>query len=400
MPADKPYLHFIGQGRDKVKIADDKLCGGDNALHVDVGATFVAKSSDLYFEGISFVNTYGVEQNAGPQALALNTKADRVVFNNCGMYSYQDTWITPSESDCRGYVKNCFIEGAVDFIYNNGDYFFDGDTLNIVRKSGGYIVAPSHDADSKWGYVFMNNVITAPGVPSETDVWLGRPWHNQPKTVFINTKAEVTIPAAGWYDTMGGIPAIFADYNTMDADGNPLDLTHRNNYYWYTDGNGQKVEGYAKSVLTDEEAATYTIENVLRGTDNWQPELMTEACAAPAPVADKAAGVITWEAVPYAICYVITKDGKVEGFTTETRCTYDEGAEYAIQAANEFGGLSAPAVVDGIGTGVSGVEAAETVAVKAIYSADGVKLSSLQKGLNIVVYTTADGKTAVRKVMK
>ena len=400
VPADKPYLHFIGQGRDKVKIADDKLCGGDNALHVDVGATFVAKSSDLYFEGISFVNTYGVEQNAGPQALALNTKADRVVFNNCGMYSYQDTWITPSESDCRGYVKKCFIEGAVDFIYNNGDYFFDGDTLNIVRKSGGYIVAPSHDADSKWGYVFMNNVITAPGVPSETDVWLGRPWHNQPKTVFINTKAEVTIPAAGWYDTMGGIPAIFAEYNTMDADGNPLDLTHRNNYYWYTDGNGQKVEGYAKSVLTDEEAATYTIENVLRGTDNWQPELMTEACAAPAPVADKAAGVITWEAVPYAICYVITKDGKVEGFTTETRCAYDEGAEYAIQAANEFGGLSAPAVVDGIGTGVSGVEAAEAVAVKAVYSADGVKLSSLQKGLNIVVYTTADGKTAVRKVMK
>ena len=400
VPADKPYLHFIGQGRDKVKIADDKLCGGDNALHVDVGATFVAKSSDLYFEGISFVNTYGVEQNAGPQALALNTKADRVVFNNCGMYSYQDTWITPSESDCRGYVKNCFIEGAVDFIYNNGDYFFDGDTLNIVRKSGGYIVAPSHDADSKWGYVFMNNVITAPGVPSETDVWLGRPWHNQPKTVFINTKAEVTIPAAGWHDTMGGIPAIFAEYNTMDADGNPLDLTHRNNYYWYTDGNGQKVEGYAKSVLTDEEAATYTIENVLRGTDNWQPELMTEACAAPAPVADKAAGVITWEAVPYAICYVITKDGKVEGFTTETRCAYDEGAEYAIQAANEFGGLSAPAVVDGIGTGVSGVEAAEAVAVKAVYSADGVKLSSLQKGLNIVVYTTADGKTAVRKVMK
>ena len=400
VPADKPYLYFIGQGRDKVKIADDKLCGGDNALHVDVGATFVAKSSDLYFEGISFVNTYGVEQNAGPQALALNTKADRVVFNNCGMYSYQDTWITPSESDCRGYVKNCFIEGAVDFIYNNGDYFFDGDTLNIVRKSGGYIVAPSHDADSKWGYVFMNNVITAPGVPSETDVWLGRPWHNQPKTGFINTKAEVTIPAAGWHDTMGGIPAIFAEYNTMDADGNPLDLTHRNNYYWYTDGNGQKVEGYAKSVLTDEEAATYTIENVLRGTDNWQPELMTEACAAPAPVADKAAGVITWEAVPYAICYVITKDGKVEGFTTETRCAYDEGAEYAIQAANEFGGLSAPAVVDGIGTGVSGVEAAEAVAVKAVYSADGVKLSSLQKGLNIVVYTTADGKTAVRKVMK
>ncbi len=400
VPENKPYLHFIGQGRDKVKIADDKLCGGDNALHVDVGATFVAKSSDLYFEGISFVNTYGVEQNDGPQALALNTKNDRVVFKDCGMYSYQDTWITPSESDCRGYVKNCFIEGAVDFIYNNGDYFFDGDTLNIVRKSGGYIVAPSHDADSKWGYVFMNNVITAPGVPSETDVWLGRPWHNQPKTVFINTKAEVTIPAAGWYDTMGGIPAVFAEYNTMDADGNPLDLTHRNNYYWYTDDSGRKVEGYAKSVLTDEEAATYTIENVLRGDDNWQPELIAEACAAPVPVADKTGGKISWEAVPYAICYVITKDGKVEAFTTETSCTYEEGAEYTIQAANEFGGLSRAAAVSDTPSGIDAVETLEGATLQGIYSADGMKLGGLQKGLNIVVYTTAGGKTVVRKVMK
>lgn len=400
IPENKPYLHFIGQGKDVVEITDDKLCGGDNALHVDLGATFVARSSDLYFEGISFVNSYGVEQNAGPQALALNTKNDRVVFKDCGMYSYQDTWITPSLSNCRGYVKNCFIEGAVDFIYNNGDYFFDECTLNIVRKEGGYIVAPSHDANSKWGYVFMNNTITAPGVPSETSVWLGRPWHNQPKTVFINTTAEVTIPATGWYETMGGIPAVFAEYNTMDKDGNPVDLTHRNTYYWYTDDSGQKVEGYAKAVLTAEEAAEYTIKNVLRGTDNWQPEIITEACGTPQPTVNKAEGTIEWEAVPYAICYVITKDGNVEGFTTDTYCTYEEGSEYAIQAANEYGGLGAKAIVDGTPSGIESVGTEEELTLTGIYSVDGTKLSSMQKGLNILTYTTADGKTVVRKVMK
>lgn len=400
IPENKPYLHFIGQGKDVVEITDDKLCGGDNALHVDLGATFVARSSDLYFEGISFVNSYGVEQNAGPQALALNTKNDRVVFKDCGMYSYQDTWITPSLSNCRGYVKNCFIEGAVDFIYNNGDYFFDECTLNIVRKEGGYIVAPSHDADSKWGYVFMNNTITAPGVPSETSVWLGRPWHNQPKTVFINTTAEVTIPATGWYETMGGIPAVFAEYNTMDKDGNPVDLTHRNTYYWYTDDNGQKVEGYAKAVLTAEEAAEYTIKNVLRGTDNWQPEIITEVCGTPQPTVNKAEGTIEWESVPYAICYVITKDGKMEGFTTDTYCTYEEGSEYAIQAANEYGGLGTKAIVDGTPSGIETVETEGELTLTGIYSVDGTKLSSMQKGLNILTYTTADGKTVVRKVMK
>lgn len=402
VPENKPYLHFIGQGRDKVRISDDKLSGGADALHVDDGATFVARSKDLYFEGISFVNSYGYEQKAGPQALALNTKNDRVVFNNCAMYSYQDTWITPSESSCRGYVKNCFIEGAVDFIYNNGDYYFDADTLNIVRKDGGYIVAPRHDADSKWGYVFMNNVITAPGVPSETSVWLGRPWHDQPKTVFINTTAEVTIPATGWYETMGGIPAVFAEYNTMDADGNPVDLSHRRDYYYYyeDDEKTQKVEGYAKNILTDEEAAQYTIENVLRGDDNWQPEMMTEACAAPAPRLDKENATITWEAVPYAICYVITKDGKVEGFTTDTKCPYEEGGEYYVQAANEYGGLSAASAVDGTVTGVEAVEAEEGMRLTGVYTADGMKLGGMRKGLNIVTYATDKGKTVTRKIMK
>ena len=102
-------------------------------------------------------------------------------------------------------------EGAVDFIYNSGDIYVENTTLLITRKSGGFIVAPSHAEDVKWGYVFRDCTITAPGDPSQTSVWLGRPWHNSPKTVFLNTRAEVTIPATGWYETMGGLPVIWAE---------------------------------------------------------------------------------------------------------------------------------------------------------------------------------------------
>ncbi len=391
LPATKPYLHFIGQGRDKVFISDDKLCGGANALSVDKGATFVAHAANLFFEGLSFVNSYGVEKNDGPQALALNTENDRIVLNNVGMYSYQDTWITTSKPNYRHYVKNSFIEGAVDFIYNSGNVFFDSDTINIVRKSGGYIVAPSHTKDTKWGYVFMNNVITAPGVPSETSVWLGRPWHNFPKTVFINTKAEVTIPATGWYETMGGLPALWADYNTVDGDGNPVDLSHRRDTYWYMD-NGTKVEGKAKNYLTDEEAVQYTVKNVLSGDDNWQPEILTEACEAPQPVVS--GDRITWPAVPYAICYVITRDGKVEGFTTATSVEYQKGSEYLIQAANEYGGLSR-AAKPGDATAINGASADDSeFSADAVYSASGVRQAAVGKGLNIL---TGGGKS--RKVM-
>ena len=392
LPANKPYLYFIGQGRDKVFISDNRLSGGPNALSVDKGATFVAHAANLYFEGISFVNSYGVEKNDGPQALALNTENDRIVFNNVGMYSYQDTWITTSKSNYRHYVKNSFIEGAVDFIYNSGNVYFDSDTLNIVRKSGGYIVAPSHQKDVKWGYVFMNNVITAPGVPSETSVWLGRPWHNFPKTVFINTKAEVTIPATGWYETMGGLPVLWADYNTVDGNGNPVDLSHRRDSYYYMDGD-KRVDGKAKNFLTDEEAAQYTVKNVLSGDDNWQPELLTEACETPKAVVQN--GRITWDAVPYAICYVITKNGKVEGFTTATSCEYAEDNEYRIQAANEYGGLSKAATV-GTPTSIDGMTlSADTFKANKAYSVDGKMVNAHQKGITILT----DGKTAKKVVM-
>ena len=341
IPANKPYLHIIGQDRNKTVVKDDKLCGGDNPLHVSVGATVVVNADNIFFENITLENSYGHEKQAGPQALALNTGGDRIALNNVRLLSYQDTWITTSTQKNRHYIKNSLIEGAVDFIYNGGDVFLDGDTLEINRPSGGYIVAPNHTADTKWGYVFMNNVIRPLKGMNVTDVWLGRPWHGTPKTVFINTQTFVNIPAKGWYNTMGGLPELWADYNTVDANGTPLDLSQREDYYYYTDRDtGNKVEKFnVKNYLTDDEAAQYTVKNVCGGTDGWQPDLMCEACDA--PVVSMNGGRLSWPSVPYAICYVVTKDGEVAGFTTATEFpTDDADAKWQVQAVNEYGGLS------------------------------------------------------------
>ena len=393
VPANKPYLHFIGQERDKVIITDDKLCGGDNALHVSVGATVVVNSNNCYFDNLTLENSWGHDKQAGPQALALNTSGDRTVFKNVAMLSYQDTWITPSTSNYRVYAKDCFIEGAVDFIYNSGNIYIDNTTLYINRKSGGYIVAPSHAADVKWGYVFMNCTITAPGNPAETDVWLGRPWHNQPKTVFINTTAEVTIPAAGWYEKMGGLPALWAEYNTMDGDGNPLDLSQRRSSYWKEVDGEQVWVHNVKNVLTAEEAAQYTVKNVLSGSDNWQPSIITESCAA--PQAKIEGNKIVWDAVPYAICYVVYKNDEVAGFTTECEFAYEAGAEYKVFAANEQGGLS-KASVPGVTDGISSLPTADGQQSTAIYTLDGKRVQQLQQGINII--KTANGE--VKKIIK
>ena len=339
VPKSKPYLHLIGQDRDLTIIKDDRLSGGDNAVHVSVGATVVVNADNTFFENLTMENIYGHEKQSGPQALALNTGGDRIALNNVRLLSYQDTWITTSTSNNRHYIRNSVIEGAVDFIYNSGNVYLDGDTLEINRPSGGFIVAPSHGADVKWGYVFQNNVLRPVKGMNVTDIWLGRPWHNQPKTVFINLQTYINLPAKGWYETMGGLPALWADYNTVDADGNPVDLSQRQDTYYYTNSDGTRTYGKAKNFLTDEEAAQYTLKNVMGGDDNWQPDQLCEACEA--PVVTVSGTKLSWQPVPYAICYVVTRNGEVAGFTTET--TFEGNASDAlwqVQAVNEYGGLS------------------------------------------------------------
>ena len=433
IPAKKPFMHIIGQQRDKTVILNDNLSGGETAKNVgiDLGATVTVKANDVFFENITLENEYGHVQQAGPQALALNTGGDRICLNNVALLSYQDTWITTSTQTNRHYIKNSLIEGAVDFIYNGGDVYLDGDTLEINRPSGGYIVAPNHTADTKWGYVFQNNILRAhPGVDVK-DVWLGRPWHNQPKTVFINLQTYINIPAKGWYNTMGGLPVLWADYNTVDANGNPVDLSQREDTYYYTqyykmvDGEKviatsrpeasdmpnwteEKVYGTAKNYLTDEEAAQYTIKNVMGGSDNWQPDLMCEATEAPAPVFND--NTISWDEVPYAICYVVTRGDEVVAITTETSVDVnavvcakgsaalganDSEEPYKVQSVNEQGGLSKYGIATNA-TAVSNLKAADAATAETVYDATGRRLSTAVRGVNIVC--GSDG--SVKKVMR
>jgi hypothetical protein len=95
--------------------------------------------------------------------------------------------------------------------------------------------------------------------------------------------------------------------------------------------------------------------------------------------------------VPYAICYVVTKNGEVAGFTKETTFNgYTDGDLWQVQAVNENGGLSQKAKANGT-TGVDKVSASANQQPVAIYTVDGCQTSNLQQGLNIV--RMSDGTT-------
>jgi len=363
VPESKPFLNLIGQDRNKTIISFAINCSSgptDTGWEFNKGqygmsdcATMVVAAHDFYAENISFENRYGIQYQAGPMALAMRSNNDRFAFNNCKFRSFQDTWYTTSRNaGDRHFANNCYIEGAVDYVYGGGDAFFDRCTLYNVR-SGSVIVAPSHAAGTKYGYAFNSCTIDGNAAAGDGNLKLGRPWQNSPRAVYLNSTMKVLPHPEGWTD-MGVIPGVFAEYNSMDPKGNPIDLSSRRT--WFKTSAGVVTTGL-KPVLTQAEAAQYSYENMMTGTDDWNPRAYFEPVAKPTNVTISN-NQLAWTKSDYAICYIVLRDSAVIGFSKDASFT-DQTAlsgsiyKYQVKAVNEYGSLSiASDVATYVNTGI------------------------------------------------
>ncbi|MCM1076548.1 MAG: pectinesterase family protein [Bacteroides sp.] len=356
IPASKPYIHLVGQDKRNTSIRLKQNVGGkpngsekpgktaywNYSVHnpeakdgVKGFAVVVVEAPHFYTEGISYINDWGVEASNGPQALAMRSNADCAAFNDCVFRSFQDTWYTASADSARHYVKDCFIEGAVDYFYGGGDVLAENCTFYNVR-SGSVIVAPCHD-NAKYGYAFVD--CTIDGTPEAADgkLKLGRPWHNNPKAVYINTTTLIPIAEEGWTN-MGTIPALFAEYNTHDTNGKPIDLSKRKSTYTYRNrATGEEFSGSCPTTISGEEAAKYTYDNMILNGDGWNPREMMSELAAPRGLA-YTDGTLSWEKVNDAAGYVVYDGDEVISITTDTSCYAPEiKTALKVRAVNKYG---------------------------------------------------------------
>lgn len=405
---NKTNLHLIGQDKENTIIKHRIVCGDEhdpastnnpNSPNYKRHAVVEVGGANFYTENISYVNSFGVDEQSGPMALAMRSNGDRLAFYNCKFRSYQDTWETSThlENDSH-YIKDCHIEGAVDYFYGGGNAFLDHCTLYNVR-AGAVIVAPCH-RDATYGYVFNNCVIDGNELAKNSTVALGRPWHNSPKTVYINTIAKIKISPSGW-NNMGAIPALFAEYNTVDANGNPVDLSNRRTTYTYKE-NGEEKSGSCKAVLDADEVAAYSYENVVSSGDHWNPRTLMEPVDAPKNIIlDKTSGKLTWVPSEYAICYIVFDvNDKVLTVTKESSYTAgnDEVASY-IKAVNENGSLSGKYPVT-ITTDNAKITATDRDMAMEYYTVTGMKMGQMRKGLNIVKTIDKSGAIKTYKIIR
>ncbi len=307
-----------------------------------------------------------------------------IVMKHVTLQSNQDTYLCGH----RGYHEDCTIHGTVDFIYAGGDNLFQNNT--IVMENGGVIGAPATNTSQQWGLVFDGCTIkagTTPNVKYE-GYSLARPWQGEPRCYWLNTTMEILPSDLGWRG-MGNLVTHFYEYNSMDKDGNQLDLSKR--------GNSPTSVNTYSPVLTDAEAAEFNVHNILGGDDGWEPAKMTLQVAA--PTVGLLGSTLSWNAVENALGYVVYKDGEYVGNTTDTSfdVTVTAGAKFSVAAANAMGGLGEAALA-ATGTGIAEAAANAVPLSSAYYNAQGQRIAAPAHGMAIRVDTMADGSKNIVKV--
>jgi pectinesterase len=218
-------------------------------------ATVTVDAADFNADNLTFENTAG---ETG-QALALKTTGDRGVYRHCRFLGWQDT-LCPDGG--RQYFVDCYIEGRVDFIFGGATAVFDRCTIH--SKNGGHVTAARTLPEQKFGYVFLDCTLTGEGAAAD----LGRPWQwdrgRRAAVAFIRCKMGPHVKPEGWNkwdlankpNTEPEKTTRYSEFATMDLNGKPLDVSKR--VPW-------------SHQLTEQEAADYTVTNILRGDDNWDP---------------------------------------------------------------------------------------------------------------------------------
>ncbi len=313
----------------------------------------------FYLQDLTVKNThdYGNGLFNGGVAVAVYG-GDKTIMKNVRMLSNQDTQVTGH----RAYFEDCDIHGTVDFICGGGDNYYYRTDLVLENRTGDVIAAPSTNPSQRWGYVFDHCTIKPmEGATAVIDgsYNLGRPWQNEPRATYLHTTMEVLPAAAGW-TVMSTLPTHFYEYDSRDADNAVVDLSGRTN-------SPSSINTYTP-VLTDDEAAAFTVRNVLGGTDAWDAAAMAAQVAAPANVTLNGT-VIAWDAVEDAKLYVVLKDGAYITNTTENSYTVSANGTYTVKAANRFGGLgaaSAAVTYSDTETGVEDVQSDNVQCTKVI----------------------------------
>ena len=178
--------------------------------------TVLVDGDNITFKNCVFENTSGRGCDVG-QAIALYIDGDGIVLENCLIRGHQDTLFLaplPDKEIIPGgftgpkqfterkrrtvHLKNCRIEGGVDFIFGGATAYFD--SCEFVSVEEGYVFAPSTPDDVEEGFVVKDCRFTAVEGIERGSCFIARPWRNFAHVRLVNCYLGEHINPAGFDD--------------------------------------------------------------------------------------------------------------------------------------------------------------------------------------------------------
>jgi pectinesterase len=249
----KNNLHIIGESNTGTIISYGNYAGKlkpDGTTYGTSGSgTFYLYGKDVILENLKIENSFDESTITADakQAVAAYINGDRNIIRNCVITGNQDTLYANAG---RQYYNKCRIVGDVDFIFGGATAVFeDCEIVSAVRVNGGYVTAASTDI-SNYGYLFLNCKLTSDAAANS--VYLGRPWRKDAYVVYKTCYLGAHIRQVGWTSMSGNLPenARFFEYKNT--------------------GPGAVVNS-SRRQLSDAQAGEFTVEKLMKGSDNWNP---------------------------------------------------------------------------------------------------------------------------------
>ena len=295
VPASEPDLTLAGATGNPgdVTLVDDIAHGtiapNGNQYGTDCSATLSVAGNGFSAYGLTVQNSFDPAANpqiTSPQAVAVKTVADRVVFAHDRLLALQDTVFASSYADpftpaecfgpggppatsppgstapppARQLYDDDYISGDVDFLCGSGTAVFDRDTIDILGHPGGTVSAPDTGLEQPYGYLVTGSrIVNSNGSLAAGSYYLGRPWQHTGVTTPVG---QITIR-----DTW--LTAAINAEQWQNWSSPPFPWQDARFYEYQNTGPGAAAAADVPQ-LTAAQAAHYTVAGYL---GDWRPRL-------------------------------------------------------------------------------------------------------------------------------
>lgn len=153
-------------------------------------AVMWSQSENFQLKNLTVINTLLDTVDGGAhQGVALRIDGDKTQLENVRLIGRHDTFFV-NTSDInnryvtdrysRAYIKDCYIEGDVDYVFGRAMAVFDNVEFHTVSSRGAgeaYVLAPNSLPWIKYGFLVINSRFTGDaGFANQRKAKLGRAW--------------------------------------------------------------------------------------------------------------------------------------------------------------------------------------------------------------------------------